>query len=152
MKDEDRRVFEDLKDDLIERARRISDKAVSWRHYHVGVAMLGWSPTDGYQTKVCANLKPKESGPRSCGEKALATVAHSEGWERVIAIIIVAEPQADDATGRMAKTLLPCWDCRSFLRLLAEVSDDTIILTVHNHVGTREERSFKQLLEFFDEY
>jgi cytidine deaminase len=138
-------------------ARAVAERAISYRGYKVGCTMLLWKSqvdqsSGHYGTLSCANMKPKQSGPKCCAEKALVTFAQSSGWERVVAIIIVAEPQADDVTGRKTDTLVPCYECREYLRLMPQISDDTIVLTVHNHAGNREQRTFKEVLEIFDEY
>ncbi len=156
MDQNDKAMLEQVRADLIEMAREISKRGLSYRNFRVGCAMLMWksvvSGRHGHYGFVTAvNIKPDKKVRKVCAEQTGIGQAQAEGWERAIAIVIAGEPQPD-VTGLCADTLLPCDECRAILRSMPQVSDETLIITAHNHQGKVEERTFKEILEFFGEY
>lgn len=156
MEAEHLRMFDQMREHLIERARKVAEMASSYRDFKVGCAILVWRPEgqttlDHYSILTAANVKPRPDGPKACAEQTVVCYAMSNGWTRVIAMAVAGEPQADEKSGLTPPTLHPCWLCRTLLKSLPIVSDDTIVLTAHNHAGTVEDHTFKEVLEIHGE-
>jgi cytidine deaminase len=135
-------VFFQLWEHLIDRAREAAGKyAFSYRNFKVGCAVLAFSRQQQYLTgfKVAGykvftgfNVKPQAGdGPNIHAEEIAIGAARSEGYDTIVAIIVVGETQEDHASGRTMPTLHPCGRCRALLAALPEVKNTTIILTAH---------------------
>jgi cytidine deaminase len=145
-------IYQQSKQYLIDRARDVAQYASSYRNFKVGCAILAWRPegqgmTGHYKVFAAANVKPLADGPKQCAETTAVCYARSNGYTTIIAIVVAGEPQADDKSGIRSATLHPCWRCRTLLRALPEVEDETIVLTVHNHNVTVEEYTMAQILQ-----
>ncbi len=139
------------REELIRQARWVAQRAYSYRGFNVGCALLAWrpkgiSPTEKYKVFTAANVKPLQHIPKQCAETTAACYARSNGYTKVIAIVVVGEPQQDADSGVSSITLHPCAHCRTLLSSLPEVASDTIILTVHNHSGEVEEQTLREIL------
>ncbi len=141
--------FNAVRESLIRQARKASQQANSYRGFQVGCAVLAYGPGNrakNYRIFVGANLKPTPDGPKVCAEQIAIGSAVSHGYEQIIAIAVTGEPQPDTVSGLNPPTLHPCWECRTLLRTMPQVSEDMIILTTHNHRGPREEHTLCELL------
>ena len=149
MKKSDVSEYHRKKENLVRQARQASKKANSYRGFQVGCAVLAGRKGKGknrYRVFVGANLKPISDGPKICAEQIAIGAAISNGFERIIAIVVTGQPQPDSASGLNPLTLHPCWACRNLLESMPQVGQDTIILTTHNHSGPQEEHTLSELL------
>lgn len=155
MDSRDLNAYRSLKQELIERARKVAENAASYRGFKVGCALLARRPkgetTLGhYKIITAANVKPLRDGPKACAEQTALAYAHSNGFEHAVVIVIAGEPQADEKSGLETSTLHPCWQCRVLMKTLPLVTDETLIITIRNHAGEMEEHTFKELLQLHE--
>ncbi len=139
------------REELVRRARWVARRAYSYRGFNVGCAVLAWRPagislTEKYKVFTAANVKPLPHIPKQCAETTAVCYARSNGYTKIVAIVVVGEPQQDADSGVSSITLHPCSHCRTLLAALPEVSLDTIVLTVHNHSGAVEEQALQGIL------
>lgn len=151
MKASHQKYFKQVKAEMIRRAREVAERAFSYRHFKVGCAVLAWSrERNEYKIFAAANIKPLKDGPKQCAEAVAVSYAISNGYDLIVAIVVVGEPQADSESGIESVTLHPCYICRKFLSALPQVDKDTIVLTVQNHEGNKEWHTFGQILQIHD--
>jgi cytidine deaminase len=136
--------FWQLREHLVIRAREAAAKyALSWRNFIVGCAVFAydskrteyWQFGTRWKIFTGCNFKPFEDGHNVCAEQIAIGAAVNEGYERIIGMALVGEPQPDGETGLKGKTLYPCKNCRAFFQALPQVRSDTIIIS-----ATRDER------------
>ncbi len=150
MDQHDRDVYAKDRERLIDRARQAAMHATNHRGFLVGCVVLAWSSRWGegrqYRLFGGANMMPLRDGPKICAELVAMGAALAAGAEKIVAIVVAGDPQKDDQSGMEMPTLHPCWICRTMLRHLPGVEDDTIVLTVCNGEGPTEEFTFAKLL------
>ena len=141
---------------LLTEAAHVRPRHWSHRGFGVGGALLAYKPSgrgprEKWGVFVGANMRTKgiddehsdiRKELRVCSEMITVGTARAEGYERAIAIGLVAASQEDHANGRKYPTLRPCLPCRKLLRshplcgldmmVFTETSDrsDTEMLTV----------------------
>ena len=147
-------AYQERKVSLIERAKKASKKAMTYRPFNVGCAVLAYSETEQkYKIFVGANLKPAESAVKVCAERVAIMNAVTADYNFIVAIAVYGPPQKDAASGVESPTLHPCDVCRNTLRdlivnekILERVVDfDTILLTINSIDDQREEMDMKEL-------
>ena len=130
---------------LIEKAKRAQLNASSYRNFHVGCALRAfktnalhvgerWAVFTGSNIKVVSDARPV------CAEQLALGAAWSAGYDRIIAMVVVGEPQEDAESGLQPKTLHPCGECRKIFQAVPEVSPDTLLFTI-----TPDEQVYEQL-------
>lgn len=127
---------------LVDRAQEAAKKyARSYRGFPVGCAMLAyangmfertglWSPWYKIFTGANIKQKPGSHGPNIHAEEIALGAAIQEGYNLIVAIVLVGETQEDHASGLTMRTLYPCGRCREFLESMPEIRPDTIVLSV----------------------
>lgn len=114
----------------------------SWRDFKVGSCVLAWNGQD-YRTFRGCNAKPLKDGPKFCAETIAVQSAKAYGYDTIIAIIVVGQPQKHEEE---TVTLHPCWVCRTFLAATKGVSEDTIIYTVNQGDPVGERHTLAEML------
>jgi cytidine deaminase len=134
-------------------AVRARGKALSYRNFNVGSALLAYKPAkehrdawgmfSGANTKHAPNMRP------TCSEPISISSAYMKDFTRVIGIVIVGELREEDELAGL-KTLHPCHECRWFMHDHPLIDDDTLVLTVSppERAGfeRKELRTVRQLL------
>jgi len=145
------KALSQTREHLISRAQEASQYANSYRDFQVGSAVLAFNPqatepANSYHVFVGANLKPAKDGPKVCAEQIAIGSAIANGYSVIIALAVTGERQPDSKSGLNPPTLHPCWECRTLLRDMPQVSDDTFIITTFNHGGPVEEHTMAEIL------
>jgi len=128
---------------LIERAQEARRKAISYRNFRVGCAVWAFK-TDAVQVTgrwsvfTGSNLKVAEGARPICAEQLALGAAKSAGYDRIIAMVVVGEPQEDAESGIQSRTLHPCGECRRVFQEVPEVSPDTLLLALTPDEQTQE--------------
>ena len=138
---------------LIEEAKRAQRNASSYRNFHVGCAVYAfktvsalhagerWAIFRGSNIKVAGDSRPV------CAEQLALGAAKSAGYDRIIAMVVVGEPQEDAESGLLSKTLHPCGECRKIFQAVPEVSSNTFLLTVTPDEQVYEQFTIGELLQ-----
>lgn len=142
-----RSMYERMRNQLEVSARSAAVFAFSYRGFQVGCAVLAWNSKGKYRIFTGSNIKPEEDGPKVCAEQIAIGTARSEGYDLIVALAVVGEPQRDSASGVCPPTLHPCWICRRLLETLPEIRPNTIVLTLKNDDGLAEEFSVETLIK-----
>ena len=125
----DRTEFYERRATLVRQAVEKRKEAENYREMFVGCAIL-YRALGEYRTKDGANWMLKKGGCKMCAEKeALLDAITDDGFEEVIAIVVVGNLQADDHSGRKPPTLHPCKLCRDMFQFF-RLGPSTIILTI----------------------
>lgn len=133
---------------LVRRAQEIRESASSYRNFCVGCAVWAfktdaiyvgerWALFTGSNIKVAKDARPV------CAEQFALGAAKSAGYDTIIAMVVVGEPQPD-IKGKFPKTLHPCEECRRIFRAMPEIKPDTILLTLTPDGQTYEEFLMKE--------
>jgi cytidine deaminase len=140
---------------LLTTAREIArHAAVSYRGFVVGCAVWAFRTHTEYREerwKVFrgANFKAHVAWSTVCAEQVAVHSARCAGYDRIIGVVVVGEPQQDSESGRVSPTLHPCGKCRRTFESLPEVDQATRIVTAHlEEDGVIEEFTFRQLAAF----
>lgn len=141
--------FEHQLEELIRRARQASTRAVSYRDFRVGCAVLAENDRGRTRRFLGANAKPIADGPKICAEQVAVMAAVTYGYDRIIGMVVAGDPQPDGRTGIQAPTLHPCWHCRQMLGSLPNMRAETIVVTVHNHSGPMERHTWGDLIAHY---
>jgi cytidine deaminase len=143
---------------LADEARRVAlESSVSYRPFPVGCALLAFKPDAYYYEDVHkvfrgANVKTGKDRAKICAEQVAINAARAERYKLVIGIAIAGNPQPDDKSGLISKTLHPCYDCRESFRVLPIIHPDMRILSVHiEDDGIFEEFTVKELWQMHGE-
>ena len=136
---------------LIERAKEAQRNANSYRNFHVGCAIRAFK-TNAYEVNgrwglfTGSNIKIADGARPICAEQLALGAARSEGYDRIIAMVVVGEPQEDAESGLQSQTLHPCGECRKIFQVVPEVSSDTLLLTLTPDEQTHEQFSIEELI------
>ncbi len=141
---DDNALFERVHDLLIEvavAAREMAiEKKTNYRFFYVGCAVLARRDDGLFGVFSGYNFMERKGDPQKCcAEKHAIQEAASCGYTRIIAIVVVGKPQADDESGIAFDTLHPCGACRRLFNSHPAVSPDTLVLTVHHEDTERLE-------------
>lgn len=144
-------ALDQLVEHLIDQARSAAGRAVSYRNFRVGCAILAWTPTprtlaDSYRVFLGANMKANPNTPKVCAEMTALGGAIAEGYTRILGICVAGIPQPDADSGVESATLHPCSVCRTYLATIPQVAADTRVFTVHNGSGVIEHHTVATLL------
>jgi cytidine deaminase len=128
---------------LYQEAIRARGKALSYRNFNVGSALLAyksgvehreaWGMFSGANTKHAPNMRP------ICSEPISINSAYMKDFTRVIGIVIVGELREEDEQAGL-KTLHPCQECRWFMHDHPLIDDDTLVLTAKPPVDAMSEK------------
>lgn len=138
---------------LVEMARRAREKAISWRNFQVGCALLAFRSTGalsaGERLRVFtgANMKVAQDVRTVCAEAIAIGAARAARYDRITAMVICGTPQKEDGCPAEYPTLHPCRDCRALFRALPEVRPNTRIITITPNGETFERYNVAELLE-----
>lgn len=159
------RVFEMLEPALIEEAARAAEEdADHYEDYNVGVAVVAEMSDGSITAFTGGNRKRRRSRPghtagKFCAEQVAITRAKRPGKRRgmihlphiarAIGMVVYAGPRVDDETGIVTEVRWPCGQCREWLCKQPCISDDFIIVAVHNGNGEMAKQSLRQLLHQF---
>ena len=133
---------------LVRRAQEIRESASSYRNFRVGCAIWAfktnaicveerWSLFTGSNIKVAKDARPV------CAEQFALGAAKSAGYDTIITMVVVGEPQPD-TRGKFPKTLHPCEECRRIFQTVPEIKPDTILLMLTPDGKTYEEFLMKE--------
>lgn len=127
------------------------EKAVSWRDFRVGNAVLAASPPEGSGLPELgeysgANMKASEHSRTVCAEAQGVGAARSAGYTHIVGIVVAGVPQEDSQSGLVTPTLEPCGECRALFSNLPEIGMNTLIATFHAETSVWELQYFQELL------
>lgn len=137
---------------LIEVAKKAQKNGNSYRNFCVGCAVWAfktnainagerWAVFSGSNIKVAKDARPV------CAEQFAIGAAKSAGYDRIIAMVVVGEPQEDSGSGLRPKTLHPCVECRKVFQVIPEICPETLILTLTPNEQIWENFSIRDLIE-----
>ena len=133
------------RDALVKAAQIVRDKAVSYRNFKVGCAVMSWSRGlgDNYLIRTAGNFKPaprKEIGrEKRCAERNALEAALTDAPEVIVAITTASHELTTEVGATEHDALHPCRDCRDLLRELmgqGVVRDETIVHSVYDSKQT----------------
>lgn len=105
----------------------------SYRNFNVGCVALAYNGKH-FDTFGAANLKRRKEGMKVCAETQAIRAAKFAGYNHIVAIVVIGEPQEDHGSGQKPLTLHPCADCRRRMMRLYKraglVTEHTLIYTV----------------------
>ena len=136
---------------LIERAKEAQRNASSYRNFRVGCAIYAFR-TNGIEMRgrwsvfTGRNIKLTDGSRPMCAEQRALAAAESEGYDKIIAMVVIGEPQEDAESGILSKTLHPCGECRKIFQAVPEMSPETLLLTMTPDEHTYEQFSVEQLI------
>jgi cytidine deaminase len=123
--------FRQAKDELLWRAAQARFRAMSYRNFDVGSAVLAfrskrrhkdaWGVFGGMNTKHARNMRPV------CAEPIAINAAYEAGFDLIIGIVVVGELREEDVG--TIKTLHPCQECRWFMHGHPIVDEKTLVMT-----------------------
>lgn len=128
---------------LIARAQEARENASSYRNFRVGCAVWAFK-TDAIRAGerwavfTGSNFKAGKDARPVCAEQFTLGAAKSAGYDTIIAMVVIGEPQPDAESGVRSKTLHPCGECRRMFQLMPEVNPDTLLLTLTPDEQTQE--------------
>lgn len=135
-------VYYRLRDNLVAAAQAARDKAVSYRDFKVGCAVMAWKEglgEDEYLIRTAGNFTPQKGQGRGhqkrCAERNALEAALTDNPELIIAITSVSKESNTDSPSVAHDVLHPCLDCRQLLRELKStgvVNDKTVIHCVND--------------------
>lgn len=136
---------------LVERAKEAQRKANSYRNFHVGCAVWAFKTdatdvAERWAIFTGGNIKVAEGSRPVCAEQLALGAAKSDGYDKIIAMVVMGEPQEDAESGLRSRTLHPCGECRRIFQALPEVSSDTLLLTLTPDKQTHEQFSVGELI------
>lgn len=136
-----------------------------YRGFAVGAVVLGFRKTshpgrNPWRIMFDANTKPTVHDAKWCAEQYLMdrALTTEEKFARILAFIVVGEPQTDDDSKRTQITLTPCKQCRDRMLLLTEgdtplIARNTEVITAHaKQTAFRKYQHVKDLSVFHKEY
>lgn len=139
-------------DCLIQWAKDARDVAQSYRGFQVGCAI--WAAdtrasnlNDCSRIFVGSNTKVAQNARTVCAEQVAFGAARSSGYHRIVALVVMAEPQLDQ-DGAMPLTLHPCFECLRVFESSPEFLPETRILTITPNELVYEDFSLEELLAF----
>lgn len=140
---------------LLFAAQQAASKAISYRHFAVGCAVWAFKSQayeidDRWKIFTGANFKAREEWPTTCAELVACYASRNAGYDKIVAIAIVGEPQEDSESGVLSKTLRPCGKCRRALSVLPEINNELTRVICHNaQTGFTEDFRFDELLKLY---
>ena len=131
---------------LVEAAKRVRKTSNSYRNFQVGCAIwafktLAYNAGGRWAVFTGSNIKLTEDSRPVCAEQFAIGAAKSGGYDKIIAMVVVGEPQPDAESKLQSKTLHPCSECRKIFQATPEMTPETLILTI-----TPDEQSYEQFL------
>lgn len=128
---------------LAARARRARQRAISWRNFRVGCAVLAYSAEGRW--KVFTGFNVKRAGDsrdgKVCAEVIAIYAAMKAGYDRIIGMVIVGKPEPESLP-----TLRPCRECRLVFKAL-RMRPETLVVTISSEDSNRVEvHTFETLL------
>ncbi|MDP2641419.1 MAG: hypothetical protein Q8P39_02675 [Candidatus Yanofskybacteria bacterium] len=143
-----RELFFEILPSLLAEAQEARKAAVSYRNFRVGCAALAFHTQKGiWEVFRGANFKEAVNARPICAEPVAIQAARAKGFDLIVGLVIVGEPQLDEDSGALLSTLTPCAECRRKLLELPAVRMQTIIVTVTPNLKTQEVRTFHGVLE-----
>lgn len=127
-------------------------RAASWRNFRVGCALLAFKTSSAYSAAerwmvfAGSNIKITKESRTICAEQIAVSAAREAGYDRIIGMIIVGNPQPEEGSLKEYPTLHPCKECRRMFSGLSVVTGNTIIVTTLPGGKTLEVHTFEELL------
>ncbi len=136
---------------MIEAAKKAQRSGNSYRDFRVGCAIWAFNTQAIYVEKRWAvftgsNIKVAKDARPVCAEQIALGAARSAGYDKIIAMVVVGEPQEDSESGLRFKTLHPCGECRKVFQVTSEISSETLLLTITPDEQTWEHFSMGELI------
>jgi len=138
---------------------------VQYRGFDVGAVVVGTrTPAKEGDTPWAvlfdANTKPTANDAKWCAEQYLMdrALGAEERLERILAFVVVAQPQKDDDSQQRQITLTPCKLCRDRMSHAADsgdgvISSETEVITADaRETAFRKFQKVKDLRVFHKEY
>lgn len=142
---------------LLDRANFTRQRgANSYRDFDVGAGVFALDETRrrvGYF--FGANYHPEQGGTKVCAEQIATQKAIDAGYNYIVGIVVMGEPQMDGESHLLTPTLHPCGNCRRIFSNLTQTNPEnermmdehTVIATAKDlEVGPFERHSLKELL------
>lgn len=149
-------------EDLVALSKDAREFSRQYRGFTVGAAVLGLreGQKNPWAVLFDANTKAAKEDAKWCAEQYLMDRATGPGeaLSRILAFVVVAEPQTDDDSKRTQITLTPCKHCRDRMGQLAEgkdavLSPETEVITADaRQTALRKFQRVKDLKVFHREY
>src|SRR3989344_9518790 len=94
---------------LIERAKKAQRDANSYRNFRVGCAVWAFKTNaleagERWHIFTGSNIKVADSARPICAEQLALGAAKSEGYDRIIAMVVMGKPQEDAESGLHPQT------------------------------------------------
>jgi len=127
---------------LTEKALEAYRRAISWRNFLVGCAVLASKKGEGYKIFAGANCKTEKNGYPICAEQVAIMATVAEGYDRIHYIVVVGKAQKDES-GVLRETLHPCAKCRQILSDIITKKVDSDILDFNTILVMKDPESEK---------
>jgi cytidine deaminase len=162
-REENERKFRQATYALYWQAERARKLGISWRNFCVGCCVYAFKQDvvifgDHWRAFYGMNTKVAENSRNVCAEPVTLGAAYGTGYEEIIGMVIVGQPQPDER-GETPLTLRPCTHCRTLMKAHPLITPQTIIVTAHpppfefDHMDqvTHETHTFGELLALYGE-
>lgn len=142
-------------DCLVQWAKDARDVAQSYRGFRVGCAIWATN-TNASSLRDCSrvfvggNTKIAQNARTVCAEQVAFGAARSSGYNKIVTLVIMAEPQLDQ-DGSMPLTLHPCLECLRVFESSPEFSSETVFLMIIPDETVYEEFTLGELLALHSE-
>lgn len=149
--------FYEILEWLVVEARRVAkENAISYRNFCVGCAVFAfknkaYEAAQRWRVFIGSNVKIAKDVRTICAEQVAVNAAREAGYDRVIGMVVVGNPQSEENESIQHPTLHPCKVCRELFKVLPLIRPDTIIFTVLPEDDTYEVHTFEELLEIHKE-
>lgn len=113
-------------------AKEAANAALSWRHFKVGAMLLAWSTeTHSLGLVTGTNVKQREDddGLNIHAETMALAKARRHSLDQALALMVWGEPQSDQQSGKLSRTLHPCGLCRNMLNTAPEITPQTLLVS-----------------------
>lgn len=124
--------WQSAREAILWQAVAASKRSVSYRPFPVGCMVMAYKETHDPQARWGyfrgANIKAAKETPKICAEMVAIGSAMQQGYTRIIGMAIVGQPQPDQGSGKLSKTLHPCESCRAAFKVLPVVTPCTHVL------------------------
>lgn len=105
---------------LLYQAQKAAKQSRSYRPFPVGCMVMAYKRTHDWTQRWGyfrgANIKVSKQSPKICAEAIAIGAALQQGYERIVGMAIVGQPQPDNGSGIESATLHPCEACRALFR------------------------------------
>ena len=117
---------------LVKRAKTARRRAISWRGFRVGCALITEDARGRRRIFAGFNVKARQEDSTLCAERMALTRAENAGFDRVIAVAVSGRPQYEE--GDLNPTLHCCPRCRAMFAARREAAEIRFTFAYHGAV------------------